>query len=167
VLGAAFPLGRSARTSCQKWIRQITGVTLAILLLLGCGAPPATPVSEAPAATTTLVTRRTSVEEIVGTWQKTIGPGYIRFYEDCTFHEADAQESVDSQPLATNSYQFEGTEVVMKEVSVSGVPSCGESIGTYEIRLLESGSIRLVVLEDDAATERVVSQESMKQSPSV
>jgi len=38
--------------------------------------------------------------------------------------------------------------MVMKEVSVSGVPSCGEKIGSYEIRLLESGNILIVILED-------------------
>jgi len=32
---------------------------------------------------------------------------------------------------------------------VSSIPSCGESTGSYEIRLLESGNIRVEVLEDE------------------
>ena len=39
--------------SYQKLLRQMIGVTLVMLLLVGCGAPAATPVSEAPAATST------------------------------------------------------------------------------------------------------------------
>jgi hypothetical protein len=39
----------------------------------------------------------------------------------------------------------------MKEVSVSGVPSCGESIGSDELWLLESGNIRIVLLEDECS----------------
>jgi hypothetical protein len=39
----------------QELLRQIIGVTLVMLLLVGCGAPAATPVSEAPAATSTPV----------------------------------------------------------------------------------------------------------------
>ena len=38
--------------------------------------------------------------------------------------------------------------MVIKEVSALSVTSCGEKIGNYEIRLLESGNIEIVVLED-------------------
>ena len=41
--------------SCQKLLQQMVGMTLVMLLLVGCGAPAATPVSEAPAATATPV----------------------------------------------------------------------------------------------------------------
>jgi hypothetical protein len=41
--------------SYQKLLQQMIGVTLVMLFLVGCGAPPATPVSEAPAATSTPV----------------------------------------------------------------------------------------------------------------
>jgi hypothetical protein len=41
--------------SYQKLLQQMIGVTLFLLLLVGCGAPAATPVSEAPAATSTPV----------------------------------------------------------------------------------------------------------------
>ncbi len=41
--------------------------------------------------------------------------------------------------------------MVMTEVSVSGVPSCGKKSGSYEIRLLESGNIRIVAIKDQCA----------------
>jgi hypothetical protein len=39
----------------QKLLQQVIGVTLVMLLLVGCGAPAVTPVSEAPAATSSPV----------------------------------------------------------------------------------------------------------------
>jgi len=41
--------------SYQKLLPQMIGLTLVMSLLVGCGAPPATPVSEAPVATSTPV----------------------------------------------------------------------------------------------------------------
>jgi hypothetical protein len=38
--------------------------------------------------------------------------------------------------------------MVTTEVSGSGVASCGESIGSYEIQLLESDNIRIVAIKD-------------------
>jgi hypothetical protein len=38
--------------------------------------------------------------------------------------------------------------MVITEVSVSGVPTCRKKIGSYEIRLLESGNIQIVAIKD-------------------
>jgi hypothetical protein len=111
--------------------------------------PTPTPTPEPPTATPTQVfTLATSAEEIVGTWQAHAGRYYIRFDEDETFRQAHALDELDSQPYAISSYQFEGTKMVIREVSISGVPTCGKKIGSYEIRLLESGNIRIVAIED-------------------
>ena len=155
----------------QKLSQQVMGTMLITLLLVGCGAPAATPTPIPPTATpvpptptpvpptatptpkpptatpTQAFTLATSAEEIVGTW---LGAGsfYIRFDEDGTFRQAHALDKLDSQPYAINSYQFEGTKMVITEVSVSGVPTCGMKIGSYEIRLLESGNIWIVAIKD-------------------
>jgi hypothetical protein len=94
---------------------------------------------------------------MVGTWQAgTVGGrGYIRFDEDGTFRQAYTLDKLDSQPYAIDSYQFDGTRMVATEISVSGVPSCGEKIGTYEIRLLESGNIWVEVIKD-RCTKRAI-----------
>jgi hypothetical protein len=133
----------------QKLLQQMIGVTLAMLLLVGCDTPPTTLVSEAPAATLA-----TSAEEIVGTWHKTIGAGYIRFYEDGAFHQARALDNLDSKPFAICEFRFEGTRMFTKEISVSGVPSCGDAIGIYEVRLLEDDKIQIASIEDKCSPRR-------------
>jgi len=94
-------------------------------------------------------TLATYAEEIVGTWFA--GNFFIRFDKDGTFRQAHALDKLDSQPYAISSYQFEGTKIVTTEISVSGVPSCGKKIGSYEIQLLESGNIRIVAIKDQCA----------------
>ena len=169
--------------SSQKLPQQMIGVTLVTLLLAGCSVPPAAPVVEAPAATSTPVpsvatptpepptatptpeptatptpepptatpapafTLAASAEEIVGTWQQ-LGVYYIRFNEDGTFHQADALDKLDNQPYAICKFRFEGTQMSIEQISVSGVPTCGSRIGVYQVRLLEGGKIEIVVIKD-------------------
>ena len=170
--------------SNQRLPQQIVAVALVTLLLAGCSAPPAAPVAEAPAATSTPVPTvvtptpepptatptpqpptatptpepptststpafplAASAEEIVGTWQH-LGVYYIRFNEDGTFHQAEALDKLDSQPYVVCKFRFEGTQMSIEEISVSGVPSCGSKIGVYEVRLLEGGKIEIAVIED-------------------
>ncbi|MGD8759982.1 MAG: hypothetical protein PVJ07_06995 [Anaerolineales bacterium] len=125
----------------QRLCQQIVGAVVTTLLFVACGTPAATP--------TQAFILAISTEEIAGTWMQRSGALYIRFDEDETLREANALDELDSQPFAINSYQFEGTRMVLKEVSVSGVPSCEESIDSFEIRLLESGDIQIVILEDE------------------
>jgi hypothetical protein len=105
--------------------------------------PTATPIP------TQAFTLATSAEKITGTWA--MGNYYIRFDKDETFRQAHALDKLDSQPYAVNSYQFEGTKMVMTEIKVSGVPTCGKKIGSYEIRLLENGNIQIVAIKDECA----------------
>ena len=112
--------------------------------------PTATPTPEPPTATPTQVfTLVTSADEIVGTWRA--GRYFIRFDSDGTFRQAHALDDLESQPYAISSYQFQGGEMVTTEISVSGVPTCGKKVGRYEIRLLESGNIRIVTIKDSCA----------------
>lgn len=160
----------------QKLSQRLIEVMLSTLLLVGCGAPAVTPVS--PTATPTTVpltatsvpptpvpptatptpkpqtatpteafTLATSAENIVGTW--VVGNYYIRFDKDGAFRQARALDELASHPYAITSYQFEDTKMVIKEVSVSGVPTCGKKIGNYEIQLLKSGNIRIVPIKDE------------------
>ena len=139
----------------RRLLQRAFGLTVIVLLLSGCGGPPveptATPIPPTatpvpPTATPTQAfTLATSAEEILGTW---VAVDCIRFDRDGTFRQAYTLEKLDSDPYAINSYQFEGTKMVITEVSVSGVPPCGKKVGSYEIRLLESGNIRIVAIED-------------------
>ena len=107
-----------------------------------------TPSPELPIATPTQAyTLATSADEIIGTW---VGSEifYVRFDSDGTYRQAHSLEKLEIEPYAISSYQFEGTEIVTMEISVSGVPSCGNKIGRYEIRLLENGNIQIVEIKD-------------------
>jgi hypothetical protein len=109
--------------------------------------PTTTPTVEPPTAVPTQAfTQVTSAEEVLGTWS--VGTYYIRFDEDGTFRQAHALETLDSQPYAISSYDFEGTKMVTVQISVSGVPSCGNQTGSYELRLRENGNLQILVIED-------------------
>lgn len=114
-------------------------------------APTAAPPTSAPTPAFTLAT---SAEEIAGPWKKTRGVGYIRFYEEGSFHQARALEDLDSHPFAICEIWFEGTQMFIGQCSVSGVPPCGDIIAIYEVRLLASGRIRIVSIEDSCSPRR-------------
>lgn len=117
--------------------------------------PTATPTAEPPTATPTqAITLATSADEIAGTWQKTRGTGYIRFYEEGTFHQARALDDLDSHPFAICEFWFEGTQMFIGQCSVSGVPPCGDVIAIYEVRLLEGDKIQIVAIEDSCSPRR-------------
>jgi len=111
--------------------------------------PAATPTPRPPTAAarpTQEFTLATSAQEILGTWRA--GNYYLRFDTDGTFRAAHALDKLDNQPYAIVSYQFEGTKMVIADISVSGVPPCGEEIGSYEVRLLESGNMQILLIKD-------------------
>jgi hypothetical protein len=110
--------------------------------------PTATPIPPTPTPTQ-VFTLVTSAEEIVGTW---LGFAIcIRFYEDGTFNKALSLDKLDSHPYAVSKFWFEGTQMFIEEISVSGVPSCGRKIGIYEIRLLEDDNIQISTIKDQCS----------------
>lgn len=111
-------------------------------------SPTETPTPVLPTAMPTQVfSLITSVEELVGTWQNT-DRFYYRFYTDGTYHMAHSVEDLDSQPYVVSKYWFELGKMFVEDISVSGVPSCKPNIGEYEIRLLETGNIKIVRIMD-------------------
>jgi hypothetical protein len=75
----------------------------------------------------------------------------MRFYVDGTVHEADSLEQLDGEPFAVNRFEFDGDRLVLRELSVSGVPPCGGDPARYEARLLQSGRLQLVDVRDACA----------------
>jgi hypothetical protein len=89
-----------------------------------------------------------SPEDVIGTWKWIAGEYYIRFDDDGTARLAYSQDELQGSPFVTMSYQFDGTKVVIKEISVSVVESCGSTVGNYEIPMLNNGNIQLVAVND-------------------
>jgi len=90
----------------------------------------------------------TSAEEILGTWQ--LGSYTIRFDDDGTCSQMGPYTS-DDRPYAINEFSFDGARMSLKEISVSNVSSCGREVGIYEVRLLGSGTIQIVAINDKCA----------------
>ena len=111
--------------------------------------PTARPLTATPTPTQ-MITLVTSVEEIVGTWRKE-DTLYIRIYEDGTLNKAWSLDKLDSHPYAVNKFWFEGSQMFMEEISVSGVPSCGKMTGIYEIRLFEDDNIQISTIKDQCS----------------
>jgi hypothetical protein len=86
-------------------------------------------------------------EELLGTW-KFSDMDFTRFYEDGTVHEAYSLAQLDADPFAVNRFELEAGRMTLRELSVSGVPPCGDKVGVYELRLLEGGKLQMVTIRD-------------------
>jgi len=124
-------------------------VTMALPASTSTPLPPvATPTPVLSTAVPTEVfSMITSVDGLLGTWQNS-DRYFYRFYADGTYNMAHAVEELDSQPYVISKFWFEEGRMFVEDISVSGVPSCKPDIGEYEIRLLESGNIRIVRIMD-------------------
>jgi hypothetical protein len=123
-------------------------VTMLVVLAAACGPAQTSTTAPPTTAPTQAFTLATSIKDVVGTWYNEGTGVYLRFYEDGTLHNADSPESLDNQPYATSEIRFEGTQMSLIETAVAGVPSCGDALGLYEVRLLPDGKIQIVTIED-------------------
>jgi hypothetical protein len=139
------------------------GLTLALLLLAACGRapaePPLTPVpstatrppSVAAGTPTPDFEQVVSIADAVGTWYW-LGEGlYLRFYEDGTLHHA---RGFDDEPYAVDQFGFQGQWMVLRTISSSGSPYCGDVTGIYEVRLFPNYGIQIVAIDDDCSPRR-------------
>ena len=119
-----------------------------VMIASACGSTP-TPIAAPPtSAPTPAFTLATSIKDIIGTWYNDGKAVYLRVYEDGTLHQSHSLDNLDNQPYAISEVQFEGTQMFLKETAVSGVPSCGDTPGIYEVRLLPDGKIRIVRIKE-------------------
>ncbi len=142
---------------------QALGVIVIFGLLISCGSSSSkkNPIDSSPSDTTgthnpppgdSTGTPRiaTSAAEILGTWHSG-SSHYIRFDDNGTFRQAISQEKLESTAYSVCSYRFEGEKMIVLEISVSGVPSCGTASGQYKVTLLESGNIQIATVADDCS----------------
>jgi hypothetical protein len=129
--------------------QPISIIVIMLVLLASACSPAQAPIAASPTSISTeAFTPATSIQDIVGTWQAEGFRVYLRFEEDGTLRYARALESLDAEPYAIAQIRFGGTQMFMKEVAVSGVPSCGEAEVVYEVQLLSSGNIQIVEIDD-------------------
>jgi hypothetical protein len=161
----------------NRLLTRALGMLAVASILVSCSSPQSTSEallgpspSKPPATSTTQPSTRTAVpstmtpppptatapepyavvteaQQIIGTW-KFSESDFTRFYEDGTYHDAYSIAQLDPDPYAVNKYEFEDGHLVAREVSVSGVPPCGGKVGSYEIRLLRSGKLQIIVIRD-------------------
>jgi hypothetical protein len=91
----------------------------------------------------------TSFEDIAGTTYELqnpdVGPSVFHFFEDGTWHVASFAEGVVDNPAGILETRFEGTRAFVTNVKGA---CTGPSEAIYEIYLLESGNLNLVLIED-------------------
>lgn len=115
--------------------------------------PTSTP-TEVPSPTPTVTPTpvfplAVSVEDVLGTWRQRDDGELFRFDAEGTCRQAYTRSSLENNPKALMECWFEDAKLYLgKDISVSGVPSCGGIIGVYEVRLRSNGTIELVALED-------------------
>jgi hypothetical protein len=113
-------------------------------------APTAAPPTRTPGPTATApepYALATEIQHIAGTW--TISDAlFVRFDEDGTFRSAYSADDLQARPYQVSTYTLEDGRLLIRELSVSGVPSCGTGMGKYEVRLLESGGLQLILIKD-------------------
>lgn len=121
-------------------------IAIAMFLLAGCGAAGEGPPEPGPI---------TSVEAIVGTWQRTSGsPSHIQFFEDGNMNGSSSRENVEDHPEITDKFWFEGRQLFLETTSLNG--GCEENIvGIYEVNLLENGNLQFVAATEDECAGRV------------
>jgi hypothetical protein len=93
----------------------------------------------------------TKASDIVGTW---FGIAKDGMYETFTANGLLQTSASGSGVDAECSYSFEGTNLVLKEIKATGLPSCGVRIGTYQVELLPNGSIRFWAVSDSCTGRR-------------
>lgn len=122
------------------WVRFV-GIALMSVLVIAL-AQTATP----PATAVEPYVVVTSAEQILGTWRSS--GARIRFDEDGTFRSAWSADTLESAPYAISSYRFEDAVMLVTELAVSGVPTCGDAVGRYAVWLLDSGGLQVVPIDD-------------------
>jgi hypothetical protein len=69
---------------------------------------------------------------------------YQRFKNDGTHYLSVSLENLNTKPAVEGTCRFEGNVLVLTDVKVTGLPSCGGRPGRYQVHLLPSGNITFV-----------------------
>lgn len=126
----------------------VIGAAAAILTLTGDGGDDVVAASPTPGPVT-------SFADIAGTTYERQGnePRYLVFFEDGTFHSSSNPNLVVDRPSDVYTTRFDGTQVFITSPPSARCPQPDQG-GTYEIYLLESGSVQFLAIDEDACAQR-------------
>jgi len=161
VAGARLPpsVHPAVEANMTAHIRQLPAALLARAMVLSASCAPQLPATQPPTATskpvptvvpptpTFVAGLANSPEQILGTWECP-GWGFMRFAAEGTFTQADKRQKLDTQPFAVHKFWFTRTQLLIAQVSVHGVPSCGPAPATYQVQLLTPDSLLMIVVKD-------------------
>ena len=135
-----------------KCIQRLLHLGVVVLLVVAC-SPSATPTplpqptaTARPTATLPPGARlATSLEDIAGTWVGLEADRmYQRFNLDGTCFSSVSLENLNTNPAVESTCRFEGDQLIMTDVKVTGLTSCGGKPGRYQVHLLANGNIAFV-----------------------
>ena len=155
----------------HKLSHPLVGI-MALLLLIGCNAPAATPVptttpvppTAIPPTPTTPVSIM-SVETLIGNWQPlsdSHDATFLQINPDGTCRQAYTFERLTNVPEVECTYTFERTVFALTVVELHGVPECPSPTARYELVLVADNQIQLIVA-DDTCTPRIRSTQGVYQ----
>ena len=145
---------RTAPTQPQKRFRL--GVALAaVLIVVAVGVVFATVSNRGSTVAEVEPGPVTSFADIAGTTYLRQGglPVYLLFLVDGTMHTSSNPDLVVDRPSDVYTTRFDGTQVFITSPPNSRCPQPDQG-GTYEIHLLESGSVQFLAIDEDACAQR-------------
>jgi hypothetical protein len=158
----------------HKLSHPLVEITVVLLFLVGCSAPAATSAPPAPTPvpptstpvpptstpvppTSTSAASITSAELLIGVWQpllKSRDAMFLQINSDGTCRQASSLEGLTAVPEIECTYTFEGTDLSLTAVKLTGVPACPSPTGKYAVQPVADNRIRLVVTQDTCAPRK-------------
>jgi hypothetical protein len=158
----------------HKLSHPLVEITVVLLFLVGCSAPAATSAPPAPTPvpptstpvpptstpvlpTSTSAASITSAELLIGVWQpllKSRDAMFLQINSDGTCRQASSLEGLTAVPEVECTYTFEGTDLSLTAVKLTGVPACPSPTGKYAVQLVADNRIRLVATQDTCSPRK-------------
>jgi len=166
----------------HKLSHPLTEITVVLLFFVGCSAPAATPVpsttipptptpvpSTVTPPTPTPSVLMTSPELLIGDWQPLSDNRdamFLQINSDGTCRQSYSLDRLVNAPEAESTWSFEGTNLLLTTVKLSGVKPCASPTAKYEVRLMADNQIQLVATEETCAQRRNSTQYVYQRIPS-
>jgi len=99
----------------------------------------------------------TSAEKLIGNWQplsKSRDAMFLQINSDGTCRQSSSLDGLTAVPEVECTYTFEGTDLSMTAVKLTGVPPCPSATGKYAVQAVADNQIQLVATNDTCAPRK-------------